>query len=58
MFGTVPGMKYGWPKNLLHWAGIHESIVDICATVPAHFVIANGITAMEGNGRSRGGRAI
>jgi uncharacterized protein (DUF362 family) len=18
MFGIVPGMKYGWPKNLLH----------------------------------------
>ncbi|MGD0120439.1 MAG: DUF362 domain-containing protein, partial [Candidatus Binatus sp.] len=33
MFGVVPGMKYGWPKNLLHWHGIHESILDICATV-------------------------
>src|SRR6266700_6112487 len=50
MFGIVPGMKYGWPKNLLHWHGIHESILDICATVPIHFVIADGITAMEGNG--------
>ncbi len=49
MFGIVPGMKYGWPKNLLHWHGIHESILDICATVPIHFVIADGITAMEGN---------
>jgi uncharacterized protein (DUF362 family) len=27
MFGVVPGMKYGWPKNLLHWHGIHESIL-------------------------------
>jgi len=49
MFGIVPGMKYGWPKNLLHWHGIHECILDICATVPIHFVIADGITAMEGN---------
>jgi len=49
MFGIVPGTKYGWPKNLLHWSGIHESILDICATVPIHFVIADGITAMEGN---------
>jgi len=40
MFGIVPGMKYGWPKNLLHWSGIHESILDICATVLIHFVIA------------------
>jgi predicted nucleic acid-binding protein len=25
MFGIVPGCRYGWPKNVLHWAGIHES---------------------------------
>ena len=54
MFGIVPGIKYGWPKNLLHWAGIHERILDICATVPIHFVIADGITAMEGNGPLQG----
>ena len=54
MFGIVPGMKYGWPKNLLHWHGIHESILDVCATVPIHFVIADGITAMEGNGPLQG----
>src|SRR5579863_5670705 len=54
VFGIVPGMKYGWPKNLLHWHGIHESILDICATVPIHFVIADGITAMEGNGPLQG----
>jgi uncharacterized protein (DUF362 family) len=54
MFGIVPGMKYGWPKNLLHWHGIHESILDICATVPIHFVIADGIVAMEGNGPLQG----
>jgi len=54
MFGIVPGMKYGWPKNLLHWHGIEESILDICATVPIHFVIADGITAMEGNGPLQG----
>jgi uncharacterized protein (DUF362 family) len=50
MFGVVPGAKYGWPKNILHWRGIEPSIVDICATVPIHFVIADGISAMEGNG--------
>src|SRR5262249_14915752 len=54
MFGIVPGTKYGWPKNLLHWSGIHESILDICATVPIHFVIADGITAMEDNGPLQG----
>ena len=54
MFGIVPGMKYGWPKNVLHWHGIHESILDICATVPIDFVIADGIEAMEGNGPLQG----
>jgi uncharacterized protein (DUF362 family) len=50
LFGVVPGGKYGWPKNILHWRGIQQSIVDICATVPVHFVIADAIMAMEGNG--------
>ena len=63
MFGVVPGAKYGWPKNILHCRGIERSILDICATVPVHFVIADGIIAMEGNGPLNGtpralGRAI
>jgi uncharacterized protein (DUF362 family) len=36
MFGIVPGMKYGWPKNHLHWHGIHESILDICIALGVH----------------------
>ena len=54
MFGIVPGSRYGWPKNVLHWVGIHESILDICATVRPHFVIADGIVAMEGDGPLNG----
>jgi len=54
IFGVVPGIRYGWPKNILHWAGIQQSILDICATVPIHFVIADGIVAMEGNGPLNG----
>lgn len=54
MFGVVPGAKYGWPKNLLHCRGIERSILDICATVPIHFVIADGIIAMQGNGPLNG----
>jgi uncharacterized protein (DUF362 family) len=54
MLGTVPGARYGWPKNILHWKGIQESILDVCATVPAQFVIADGIMAMEGNGPLNG----
>ena len=46
--------EYGWPKNILHWKGIQESIIDLCATVPIDFVIADGIVAMEGNGPLNG----
>ena len=54
MFGIVPGMRYGWPKNILHWRGIQQSILDVCATVPINFVIADGVVAMEGNGPLNG----
>jgi uncharacterized protein (DUF362 family) len=56
MFGILPGTKYGWPKNVLHWKGIHRSVLDICATAPMHFVIADGVVAMEGNGPLHGTR--
>jgi uncharacterized protein (DUF362 family) len=54
MFGIVPGSRYGWPKNVLHWVGIHESILDICATVRPNFVIADSIVVMEGDGPLNG----
>jgi len=54
MFGIVPGSRYGWPKNILHWNGIQQSILDVCATVPINFVIADAIMAMEGNGPLNG----
>ncbi|HKS67220.1 MAG TPA: DUF362 domain-containing protein [Candidatus Acidoferrales bacterium] len=54
MFGIVPGGCYGWPKNVLHWAGIDNSILDINAAVRPDFAIVDGITAMEGNGPIQG----
>lgn len=54
LFGIVPGVKYGWPKNFLHWHGIYESIVDINSTVRSHFAIVDGIVGMEGNGPIQG----
>jgi uncharacterized protein (DUF362 family) len=54
LFGVVPGIAYGWPKNVLHWKGIDRSILDVNAAVPAHFVIADGIVGMEGNGPLHG----
>lgn len=50
LFGTLPGLYYGWPKNVLHHAGIHESILDITATLQPHFSIIDGIIGMEGDG--------
>lgn len=59
MFGVIPGIVYGWPKNVLHWQGIERSILDICSTIRPHFVIADGVVAMEGNGPLHGlGRAL
>jgi uncharacterized protein (DUF362 family) len=54
LFGVAPGAAYGWPKNLLHRKGVDRSILDINAAVPAHFVIADGIIGMEGNGPMQG----
>jgi uncharacterized protein (DUF362 family) len=55
MFGCIPGSIYGFPKNVLHWAGIPESIVDINSTLPVRrFAIVDGIVGMEGNGPIQG----
>jgi uncharacterized protein (DUF362 family) len=56
MFGIVPGHCYGWPKNVLHWAGISKSILDLNSTVRPDFAIVDGIVAMEGNGPTQGER--
>ena len=50
LFGVMPGIYYGWPKNVLHQQGIIESILDINATLKPHFAIIDGITGMEGDG--------
>jgi uncharacterized protein (DUF362 family) len=41
-------------RTFLHWKGIHRSILDICVAAPIHFVIADGVIAMEGNGPLHG----
>jgi uncharacterized protein (DUF362 family) len=54
LFGVVPGGVYGWPKNVLHWAGIHQCIADLHTMFPKTFAIVDGIVAMEGNGPIQG----
>ncbi len=50
LFGLMPGLFYGWPKNVLHHAGIVGSILDINAAVMPHLAIVDGIIGMEGDG--------
>ncbi|NWF83371.1 MAG: DUF362 domain-containing protein [Bryobacteraceae bacterium] len=38
----------------LHWQSIDNSIVELAATVPVHYVIADGVEAMESNGPLHG----
>jgi uncharacterized protein (DUF362 family) len=54
LFGVVPGGVYGWPKNVLHWAGIAECITDIQTVFPRTFALVDGIVGMEGNGPIQG----
>jgi len=54
LFGLVPSGVYGWPKNVLHWAGIEESIADLHAAFPRQFAIVDGIVGMQGNGPIQG----
>ncbi len=55
LFGSVPGGVYGWPKNVLHWAGIHESIADLHSVYRRQFAMVDGVVGMEGNGPIQGG---
>jgi uncharacterized protein (DUF362 family) len=54
LFGTVPGGVYGWPKNILHCAGIPGCVADLYHALPRHFAIVDGIVGMEGNGPIQG----
>jgi uncharacterized protein (DUF362 family) len=54
LFGVVPSGVYGWPKNVLHWSGIHECIADLHALFPRQFALVDGIVGMEGNGPIQG----
>jgi uncharacterized protein (DUF362 family) len=50
MYGVIPGIKYGWPKNVLHHAGLSQTIFDINASLPKTVSIVDGIECMEGDG--------
>jgi uncharacterized protein (DUF362 family) len=50
LYGTIPGVVYGWPKNVLHHAGIPQTVYDINASLPKSIAIVDGILCMEGDG--------
>ena len=50
LYGVIPGIKYGWPKNVLHHNGIPNTVADINATLPRLVGIVDGIECMEGDG--------
>lgn len=50
LYGVLPGQIYGWPKNVLHYAGIPQTVVDINASLPRRIAIVDGILCMEGDG--------
>ncbi len=50
LYGVLPGIVYGWPKNVLHQHGIAETVYDINASLPSLLAIIDGIDCMEGDG--------
>jgi uncharacterized protein (DUF362 family) len=50
LYGVLPGIKYGWPKNVLHHHGIPQTVCDICASMPSLLAIVDAIDCMEGDG--------
>jgi uncharacterized protein (DUF362 family) len=49
-YGVLPGIKYGWPKNVLHHNGIPQTVVDINCSLPNTLAIIDAIDCMEGDG--------
>ncbi len=50
MYGVLPGVAYGWPKNVLHHAGIPQTVFDINASLPKMIAVVDGVVCMEGDG--------
>ena len=57
LFGLVPGCRYGWPKNMLHFNGISRSIIGLyeaSRSLAPLVTIVDGIVGMEGDGPING----
>lgn len=51
LFGIVPGIKYGWPKNTLHIQGIPAFLTELADSLPTRgCAVVDGIIGLEGDG--------
>lgn len=50
LLGFFPGLRYGWPKNSIHFNGIAPSILGIYQVLPPVLAVVDGIIGMEGDG--------
>lgn len=52
LFGIVPGAKYGFPKNTLHFHGIDAFIAELWDSLPTpkRFALVDGIVGLQGDG--------
>jgi uncharacterized protein (DUF362 family) len=50
LYGCIPGRKYGWPKNVLHYHGIDNCILDINRLLKPAIQLVDAVVAMEGDG--------
>ncbi len=52
LFGVVPGIKYGWPKNTLHVQGLNEFLAELVDSLPTprRAALVDGIVGMQGDG--------
>jgi uncharacterized protein (DUF362 family) len=52
LFGIVPGIKYGWPKNTLHIKGIGQFLAELVDSLPTprRVAVVDGIIGMQGDG--------
>jgi uncharacterized protein (DUF362 family) len=51
LFGIVPGIKYGWPKNTLHIQGIPAFLAELADSLPTRAcAVVDGVIGLEGDG--------
>jgi len=50
LLGILPGARYGWPKNFIHFSGISQSILGVYRALPPVVAVVDGIVGMQGDG--------